>query len=244
MALKDVLQDIVSHTKPIGLDIVKITDNGTTTMIESMSEDRSVVLSATAHSKVDEFGGTFGMPNLSKLDFLLKNPEYRDGATINLVTATRGGNEVPVSLHFENWKRDFQNDYRFMVQDIINEKLKTVKFKGANWNIEFNPNAIATNRLKLQATSNTEDSFFKVRTDGADLVFSFGDLNTHAGSFVFESGIKGTLKHTLMFPISQVISILNLNGDATMKISDQGALQIIVDSGIAVYEYILPAMTK
>ena len=47
-----------------------------------------------------------------------------------------------------------------------------------------------------------------------------------------------------MFPISQVISILNLNGDATMKISDQGALQIIVDSGIAVYEYILPAMTK
>jgi hypothetical protein len=29
-----------------------------------------------------------------------------------------------------------------------------------------------------------------------------------------------------------------------MRISDQGALQITVDSGIAEYEYILPAQSK
>jgi hypothetical protein len=35
-----------------------------------------------------------------------------------------------------------------------------------------------------------------------------------------------------------------LSGDITMKISDQGAMQISVDSGIATYDYILPAQTK
>jgi hypothetical protein len=41
-----------------------------------------------------------------------------------------------------------------------------------------------------------------------------------------------------------VISILNLDGKIKMKISDQGAMQISVDSGIAEYNYILPAQTK
>ena len=40
------------------------------------------------------------------------------------------------------------------------------------------------------------------------------------------------------------MSILNLTGDKTMRISDQGALQITVDSGITEYEYILPAQSK
>jgi hypothetical protein len=41
-----------------------------------------------------------------------------------------------------------------------------------------------------------------------------------------------------------MMSILNLNGDITMKIADAGAMQITVDSGIAVYDYILPAQSK
>jgi hypothetical protein len=40
------------------------------------------------------------------------------------------------------------------------------------------------------------------------------------------------------------MSILNLHGDKTMRIADAGALNITVDSGIAVYEYILPAQSK
>jgi hypothetical protein len=41
-----------------------------------------------------------------------------------------------------------------------------------------------------------------------------------------------------------VISILSLPGDKTFKISDEGAAMITVDSGIAEYNYILPAQTK
>jgi hypothetical protein len=37
---------------------------------------------------------------------------------------------------------------------------------------------------------------------------------------------------------------MDLPGDKTVKISDQGAAEITVDSGLAVYSYILPAMSK
>jgi hypothetical protein len=37
---------------------------------------------------------------------------------------------------------------------------------------------------------------------------------------------------------------LSLAGDKTFKISDDGAAMITVDSGIAEYNYILPAMQK
>ena len=75
-------------------------------------------------------------------------------------------------------------------------------------------------------------------------MFSFGDASTHAGSFVFQSGVSGKLKQTWAWPVAQVQSILNLPGTITMKIADAGAMQITVDSGIAEYNYILPAQSK
>jgi hypothetical protein len=75
-------------------------------------------------------------------------------------------------------------------------------------------------------------------------VFSFGDASTHAGSFTFEAGVVGKLKQTWSWPVNQVMSILNLAGDKTVRIADVGAMQITVDSGIAEYNYILPAQSK
>jgi len=45
-------------------------------------------------------------------------------------------------------------------------------------------------------------------------------------------------------PVAVVISIVSLPGDKTFKISDEGAAMITVNSGIAEYNYILPAQTK
>ena len=77
------------------------------------------------------------MPNLDKLALHLKNPEYQKDAKIDVVTAERNGETMPTHIHFENNAGDFQNDYRFMNKAIIEEKLKTVKFKGAAWNVAF-----------------------------------------------------------------------------------------------------------
>jgi hypothetical protein len=243
--MKDILQDIVAHTHSLGfLPLVKITGDDKTTVIEAMAEDRSVIVSAKAKSPVDEFEGVFGMPNLEKLSHHLKNPEYKENAKIEVVRQERNGKEIPTSLHFENAGGDFVNDYRFMNSEIINEKLKTVKFKGATWDIEFEPSIASIGRLKLQAQAHNEENVFQVKTENDTLVFSFGDASTHAGSFTFQSNIKGKLKQSWSWPVAQVQSILNLDGDKTIKIADAGAMMITVDSGLATYDYILPAQSK
>ena len=244
--MKDILQDIVAHTHSLGfLSIVKVT-GGNETTIDSMAEDRSVIMSATSNHSIAD--GTFGMPNLDKLALHLKNPEYQKDAKIDVVTAERNGETMPTHIHFENVSGDFENDYRFMNKAIIEEKLKTVKFKGANWNVTFQPSMAAISRMKLMSAAHSEEPTFNVTTKStagvSDLVFSFGDASTHAGEFVFQNAVEGTLQHTWSWPVAAVQSILNLSGDVTMSISDQGAMMIAVDSGMATYDYILPAQSK
>jgi hypothetical protein len=243
--IKDILTDIVAHTKGLGfLEMAKITGTDQETMLESMAEDRSVILTAKTKNPVGEFEGIFGMSNLDKLNLHLKSPEYKENATIEVVTTKRNGDDVPTSLHFENEGGDFVNDYRFMSTEVINEKIKSVKFKGASWDVEFQPSITSIQRLKLQAQVHSDESIFQVKMENKNLVFSFGDASTHAGSFIFQGTPGGKLKNILSWPVQQVLAILNLSGDCVMKISDQGAMQITVDSGLAEYNYILPAQTK
>ena len=240
--MKDILQDVVAHTHALGfLSLVKVTGEDTTT-IDSMAEDRSVIMTATTSHKVAD--GTFGMPNLDKLALHLKNPEYQKDAKIDVVNAERNGEVIPTHIHFENAVGDFENDYRFMNKAIIEEKLKTVKFKGASWNVTVTPSVASIARMKLMSAAHSEEPVFNVKARDGNLVFSFGDASTHAGEFVFQHEIEGSLTHTWSWPVAQVQAILNLDGDKTMQISDQGAMMISVDSGLAKYDYILPAQSK
>jgi hypothetical protein len=181
------------------------------------------------------------LPNLSKLKILLNLQEYREKARLSL---TRKDSGVADGINFENATGDFKNNYRFMATEIVNEKLKTVKFKGVTWHVEFEPTVAAIQRLKMQAQANAEEVNFQAKTENGDLKFSFGDHSTHSGNFVFHPGVTGTLKRVWSWPIKTVISILDLTGDKTFRISDDGAAQITVDSGLAVYNYILPAQSK
>lgn len=243
--MKDFLQDLVAHVHSLGfLPLAKISASATDTAIESMSDDRAVILKGATKKPVAGIDGTFGMPNLNKLDLHLKCPEYKDGADISIVTDTRNNATIPTGIHFKNATGDFKNDYRFMNEAIINEKLKAVKFRGASWDIEVVPTVSSIQRLKFQAAAHSEETVFQVITKDDNLIISFGDVSTHEGSFVFAPNITGKLKQSWAWPVSQVQAILNLSGDITMKISDQGVMQISVDSGIAVYDYILPAQTK
>lgn len=243
--MKDILQDLVAHTHALGfIPLVKISSDDTETSIEAMAEDRSVIVQAKTKTKVDELDSVFGMPNLNILAIHLNCPEYKENAKISVVKAERNGETIPTGLHFENAAGDFRNDYRFMNTEIINEKLKSVKFKGAKWDIEFEPSVASIQRLKFQASANSDEKIFQVKTEDGNLVFSFGDASTHAGNFIFAAGIDGKLKQTWAWPVTQVMSILNLDGNKTMQITDSGAMQITVDSGLAEYNYILPAQSK
>ena len=240
--MRDHLLDLVSHTYDLGcIDLVKIVGDDSTTIINGLAEDRSVVIEGQFAGPVAEFIGTFGMPNLNKLKILLNLQEYKENAKLSI---TKRADGQPDGINFENASGDFKNNYRFMAAEIINEKLKTVKFKGVNWHIEFEPSAAAIMRLKMQAQANAEETVFQAKTDNGDLKFMFGDHSTHSGNFVFEPNVKGQLKRAWSWPVNTVIGILSLTGDKVMKISDDGAAMITVNSGIATYNFILPAQSK
>jgi len=242
--MQNLLKDIVGHTHNLGfLNIVKITGDASKTAIDSMADDRSVIMTAETANPYPDMVGVFGMPQLNKLKYLIDCPEYKEGADIKVVKQDRNGTELPVGLHFENAGKDFKNDYRFMNTEIINEKLKTVKFRGVKWDVEVEPSVQAIQRFSLQAGANTEHTTFLAKTDNGNLKFIFGDQATHGGEFVFAQGVTGNLNKAWTWPVASVLGILKIADANNSKISfsNEGAMQVTLDSGIATYKYIIPA---
>jgi len=243
--MRDYLLDIVEHTQALGcIDLIKIVGDDKSTTIDARSDDVSVIIKAEFKTPNPNFVGTFGMPNLVKLNTILNIPEYKEKAKIEVTTQDKNGVAVPTGLHFENAAGDFKNDYRFMSTELINSKLESKKFKDVSWEVEFTPTTAAYQRFKFQAGANSEETMFIAKTEGSELKFYFGDHSSHAGNFVFQSGITGKLAKEWNWPILRVLSILNLYGDKVMRISDEGAADITVDSGLIKYQYILPAQRK
>ena len=242
--MKDILQDIVSHTQNLGfLTTVKITGTDEGTTINSMADDRSVIMEAETTAPYADMQGVFGMPQLQKLKYLLDGPEYKEDAKISITTAERNGETIPVGIHFENKDGDFKNDYRFMNKEIIDEKMKTVKFRGVKWDVEITPSLPAVTRFNFQAGANAEHPTFLAKTDGTDLKFIFGDISTHAGEFVFATDVTGKLDRGWTWPVAPILAILKIAdvNNTTMSISNEGAIQLTLDSGLATYKYIIPA---
>lgn len=244
--MRDQLLDIVQHTHGLGcVDLVKVVGAENETNVNAVAEDRSVIVEAKFAGVVPEFIGTFGMPNLSKLNTILNISEYANDAVLSITRKKNtDGLADPDGIHFENKVGDFKNDYRFMSAAIVNEKLKTVKFKGVKWGVELEPSVLGIQRFRFQASANSEEKTFIAKTSNGDLKFYFGDHSSHAGDFTFATGISGSLSKAWSWPISTVTSIFALPGDKILRISDEGAMQITVDSGIAVWNYIIPAQTK
>ena len=242
--MKDILQDIVSHTQNLGfLTTVKVTGTDKTTTLNSMADDRSVIMEATTAAPYPDMIGVFGMPQLNKLKYLLDGAEYKEDAKISVTTADRNGEQVLVGLHFENKDGDFKNDYRFMNTEIINEKMKTVKFRGVKWDVEIEPTVSAVQRFNFQAGANNEHPTFLAKTDNGNLKFIFGDASTHGGEFVFAMGVNGKLDRGWTWPVLPILSILKIAdvNNTKMSLSNEGAIQITLDSGLATYKYIIPA---
>jgi len=245
--MQDLLKDIVSHTHSLGfLEMVKITGTDQTTQIDSMSENRTVIMYGETHVPYADLVGVFGMPQLNKLKYNLDCPEYQEDAKIEVIKGVRDGEEIPVGLHFENKDGDFHNDYRFMNSQIINEKLKTVKFRGVKWDVELVPSVQNVKRFQYQVAANSEHPSFIAKTDGDKLKFTFGDAgSTTGGEFVFATGITGKLTKAWAWPVASILAILKIAdvNNTMMSFSNEGALQITLDSGIAIYKYIIPALT-
>jgi hypothetical protein len=249
--MKEQLKDLIHHTHSLGcIDLIKVISTQAETKIEAMSEDRAVIITGTFATPVPEFAAvspvehTFGMPNLDKLKTIISFDNYDDSAQISVTTTQRDSVDTPTTIKFVSGTGDFVNDYRLMSKAIVEEKVKSVKFNQPPWSVDFEPTVVGISNLKRQAQANSEETVFTIKTENNAIKCFFGDPSTHSGNFVFQPGVQGTLKRAWSWPIKTVVSILDLTGDKVMRISDDGAAQITVDSGLAVYTYIIPAQSK
>lgn len=239
--MKDYLADLVDHINTLGnMSFVKLSGTEDGTIIEGVSDDKTVVVEGAFKNPIADFIGVFGMQNLGKLAVILGIPEYAENAKIDIVREK----DIPAKITFVNKTGDFKNEFRFLNTEIANAKLKSVTFKGVKWNVTFQPTVASIQRFKYQNQATNETPYFSVKTNKKDLMVYMGDVSSHAGEFVFQADVDGTLARQWNWPVAPVLTMLNLVGDKTMMISDQGALRITVDSGLAVYNYTLPAQTK
>jgi hypothetical protein len=121
--------------------------------------------------------------------------------------------------------------------------MKTVKFRGVKWDVEIEPSVAAVTRFNFQAGANSEHPTFLAKTDGSNLKFIFGDASTHGGEFVFAQNVVGKLDRGWTWPVMPILSILKVSdvNNTKMSLSNEGAIQITLDSGLATYKYIIPA---
>jgi hypothetical protein len=243
--MKDNLLDLIQHTHGLGvIDLIKVVGTDTETNISAVAEDKSVVVNAKFKNPIADFIGTFGMPQLSKLKTIVSFDDYDDTSIINVTRVNKDGADVPSAIHFETKIGDFVNDYRLMAKGMVEDKVKAVTFRGATWNVEFEPTVAGIMRLKKQASANSDEPNFTTKTENGDLKIYFGDPSTHSGNFVFQPDVTGTLSRQWQWPVKVFLAIMDLPGDKTVRIADAGAAEITVDSGIAVYQYLLPAQSK
>jgi hypothetical protein len=243
--MKDYLQDMIAHTSALGfIDLIKVTGTDQETKINASSEKQTVMITGIFKNASPDFIGTFGMPNLGKLKTILSFDEYGDDSVITINKTNTTDPMQPTVIHFETKDKSFSNDYRLMGKEIADDQVKMFAYKGKDWAVEFVPSVESILRLKKQSQVHSEEETFATRTANGNLYFDFGDVSTHNGNFVFQAGVTGTLSKKLKWPVTHVISILNLPGDKVFRINGVGALEITVDSGLANYSYLLPAHMK
>ena len=247
--MRDILLDIVKHTHSLGfIQSVKIDGNdGSQTNIEAMDDDRSVVLQGKLHNPVTELSGVIGLGKLGVLSGYLNFDGYTDKqSSIKVIKKKRNNEEVAEELEFVSTK-GYNASYRFMISQLIEEKLKTVKFKGVNWDLTIQPTQQNLKDLNYFAgvMSGFEPTFV-AKTDGDTLKFYIGDGANDRVEIPFAQNVQGKLTKGWAWPLAQVLSILKLSdtSQASMSFSDQGAMQISIDSGTATYDYILPARSQ
>ena len=247
--MRDILKDIVKHTHSLGIiQAAKVTTNGDGTSIDAMDDDRTVVLRGKLHTSVPEFEGKFGLGRLGVLNGLLSyTSEDKEGnpmeADVSVGTESRNGADVTTEINF-SMDGGFDSSYRVIVSELVDAQIKTASFKGAAWNVEISPTQKAIKDLQYFAgILGAFDPLLTARTVKGNLVFYIGDSSTDKVELPFANNVEGELKTGWSFPLSTVLTILRLSETSTMnmKISDQGAMMIKADSGLGVYEYILPA---
>lgn len=244
--IKDTLKDVLKHTHSLGIfEMVKITGTLEETVIETVDAEKTVIFKGTMAKPVPDFvENTVGLSRMSVLDGYLKFPGFDDeAATVKVETQERNGATVPTEVSFVA-ADGTDATYRFMLADVVNQQLKNIAFKGADWDISIVP---TQKNLKDLAYFNGVlgqfESTFSPRTADGKLYFHIGDGGGDRTKILVNDAPDGEITHEFRWPLDIVLKILRLSesSNVVMSFNSKGLMQIVVHSGLAEYTYLLPS---
>ena len=243
--IKDTLKDVLRHTHALGIyEMVKVTGTMEDTEIETVDADKTVILKGKLKSPVADFvGNTVGLSRMGTLARFLEYPGFtEDTATVEVVTQKRNEEDVPAEVKFQD-ENGTEAHYRFMAAEIVNQQLKAINFKGASYDVEINPTAKMLKDLNFFSSALDLEDTFTPKTEGGNLYFLIGEAGSDRTKVKVAEGVTGQMSHDFQWPLAIVLKICRLaeNANVTMSFNQKGLLQIVVDSGMSEYTYLLPA---
>ena len=244
--IKDTLKDVLKHTHSLGIfEMVKVKGTVEETGIETVDADKTVIFKGKTINPVPDFvDATVGLSRMSVLDGYLRFPGFDDeNATVEVLTQDRNGAEVPVEVKFVS-DEGTDAHYRFMLADVVNQQLKDITFKGAEFDVNIVPSAKNLKELGyFNSVLGAFESTFSPRTEDGKLYFYIGDAGADRTKVLIADGVDGTMTHEFHWPLDVALKILRLgdNANIVMSFNAKGSLQIKVNSGIGEYTYLLPA---
>jgi hypothetical protein len=244
--IKDTLRDVLRHTHNLGIfEMVKVKGSVESTDIETVDAEKTVILKGNTINPVPDFvDATVGLSRMGVLDGYLKFPGFDDeAATVQVVTQNRNDEDVPVEVEFIS-PEGTDAHYRFMLADVVNQQLKDIKFKGAEFDVNIVPSAKMLKDLSyFNSVIGAFETNFSPKTEDNKLYFYIGDEGSDRTKVLVAAGVDGEIKHDFRWNLDIVLKILRLgdNSNVVMSFNAQGLCQIVVDSGLGVYTYLLPA---
>jgi hypothetical protein len=244
--IKDTMKDILRHTHDLGVfEMVKIKGTAEATEVETVDADKTVIFKGEMNNPVVDFvDATVGLSRMGVLKGYLQYPDFEnETATVKVVTQERNGETVPTEVEFVS-ENGTDAHYRFMLADVINQQLKDIKFKGAEFDVNIEPSQKMMKDLTYFNTilAAYEANFMPKTEDGA-LYFHVGDGGSDRTKILIDNNVDGEINTEWKWSLDVVLKILRLgdNSNLVMSFNNQGLLQIKVDSGMGVYTYLLPA---
>lgn len=257
--LLNYLKDLVAHTSGLGINSIKITGDGTNAIIEGSDEtNKTLVIKGKFLKEVPEFEGVCGFNELELLTNYVNAYKHRDDTAVivredrtypQVVTDDDGNdvlgdngepetesvtNNVITEIHFGRGTQ-MKNDYRVMDLRVLPTQ---PKFGGLPWDVVVEPTKRGIDLLSTQAGFNAE-KFFGLTVDDGTMYLTLGAT----GVIEFAYDVDGDITRAWTWEIKKVLDVLKLSSDAecTMSFSDRGALQITLNTGLAEYNYVIPA---
>ena len=244
--IKDIFKDVLRHSHALGfIEMVKISGDESSTTIEAMDADKTVILQGKLHNPVADFiDQTVGLSRMSVLHGYLQFPGFTsEDGNVEVVTQARNGVDIPVEISFSS-AEGHSGSYRFMLADVINQQLKSVTMKDIPWDVTIVPT-----QKNLKDINNFNgilggfEPVFSPTTESGALYFHIGEGAGDKVKLPINNNVDGELSGNWKWETDKTLSILRLSDSAncTVSFANAGAMQIVIDSGLGEYTYILPA---